>query len=205
MFKKPLKDVFIAVPTKQDITAALVPKLIKYHELGADVNIIVSSPLVDYARNKCVQMFLKTKKKYLLFIDSDNVPDVDAPQRLLKHKKPIVGGLYNCLMTSRTGQNTLVPSAFALMVAGRPLTDAVTVKPNTGMQKVAMVATGCLLIHRKVFEQMPEPWFTYEWLDARHDAYNGEDVYFCIEAGKRGIEMWCDTDCKVLHLKNILI
>lgn len=205
MFNKPLKKVMIVVPTDANITSALVPKLIKWSSLGAEVVVVVSSPLIDHARNMGVRHFLKSKKEYLLFIDSDTLPDVDGPQRLLKHKKDIVGGVYSLLVTDKDGNRTTRPSAFEKVFVDRPLTEAVPITRHTGMTKVDVIATGFLLIHRKALEKIPEPWFEFVWLDKEHTQFHGEDVAFSHRAIENGIDIWCDTDAAALHSKTINI
>ena len=205
IFTKPLKDILIAVPTNSSVVAPLVPKLIKWSSMGAEVNIMVSSPLVDYVRNALVRHFLTTNKEYLLFIDSDTIPEVDVPEILLKHKKPIVGGLYNLLMTDKNGQMVSRPSGFSLIIEGRPLHEGVSVRPKTGLQRVSITGTGIILIHRDVFSKIEQPWFEYSWKDKEHIVFDGEDVYFCKKCEKVGIPIYCDTDAIGLHQKSILI
>ena len=205
MFKKPLKDILICIPTNSSIVAPLVPKLIKWSSMGAEVNIMVSSPLVDYVRNALTRHFLNSKKKYMLFIDSDTMPDVDVPEKLLKHKKLVVGGLYNLLMTGNDGNMISRPSAFSMLFDDRPLHEGISVIPNTGLQKVHVTGTGIMLIHRDVFSKIEQPWFEYKWKDKEHIAFDGEDVYFCKKCEQANIPIYCDTNAKGLHQKSILI
>ena len=202
---KPLKDILICIPTNSSIVAPLVPKLIKWSSMGAEVNIMVSSPLVDYVRNALVRHFLNSKKKYLLFIDSDTIPEVDVPRRLLQRKKLVVGGLYNLLMTGNNGQMVSKPSAFSMYFDGKPLHESIAVNPNSGLQKVSITGTGIMLIHRSVFEKIQSPWFEYQWKDKEHIAFDGEDVYFCKKCEQAGIPIYCDTNAKGLHQKSIMI
>ena len=204
MLNKPLKDVFIAIPTNQGVVAGLVPKLIKWASQGAEVCVLVSMPLVDLARNKAVKAFLASKKNYLLFIDSDTVPEVDGPIRLKKVKKQVSAGVYNLLMGDK-GQAVIRPSCFTLAIEGRPLTEGVPIIPDTGIQKVTIASTGFLMIHRSVFETIPQPWFEYRWLDPQHDVFNGEDIDFCHKLEKAGIPIYCDTGAKALHYKSLFI
>lgn len=205
MLSKPLKDVFIAIPTNQGIIAGLVPKLIKWSSQGAEVCVVVSMPLVDLARNRCVKQFLASKKDYLLFIDSDTVPDVDGPVKLKKMKKQVASGIYNLLMGDKVNNAVTKPSCFSLVIPGRPMTEAIAVTPNTGIQRVAIAATGFLMIHRSVFETIPQPWFEYRWLDEEHDKFHGEDVDFCYKLEKHNIPIFCDTSAKALHYKSLYI
>ena len=205
MLFKPLKEVLIIVITDSDIVGSLVPKLIKWSSMGAEVNVVISRPHVDYARNMGVRQFLKGKKKYLFLVDSDTIPEVDGPLKLLKVNKDIVGGVYNLLMSDQSGQAIIMPSCYTLVPNRYTLSDAVPIMVNTGLQKCAMVATGYMMIKRKVFDKIQEPWFEYRWLDDKHLTFNGEDIDFCQKAEKLGIEMWCDTGALAKHCKQLLI
>ena len=199
-----MKDLFIAIPTKDNIVAGLIPKLIRWAKDGAEVCVIQTSPLVDYARNTLVRQFLKGDKEYLLFIDSDTIPEVDGPMRLKVAKKEIISGTYNLLVNDKNGA-AIRPSAFTMFFDGKPITEAVSVIPHTGIVKCAILSTGFLLIHRDVFSKVKEPWFDYKWLDTIHDAYYGEDVNFSFKCTDAGITLWCDTDTHALHCKQVLI
>lgn len=205
MFNKPLKNLFIAIPTECSVDAALVPKLIKWSKQGAEVCVVVSSSLIDLARNKCVKAFLASDKKYLLFLDSDTIPEVDGPERLLKTKRDVVAGVYNLLMGRADGNVVVRPSCFKMIYPTRPLEQSVPISTDTGIQHVEMAATGYLLIHRRVFKKIPEPWFEFEWLDKEHTQFHGEDVYFCHKLWENNISIWCDTGAKALHHKTVFI
>jgi hypothetical protein len=206
MFIKPLKDVFIAIPVPQNgkLTVSLVMKLIKWSALGASVN-MVQGPLIDDNRNICVREFLKTRRKYLLFIDSDTVPNLGDIKALMRHKKDIIGGVYNLVTNDKSGGIIIGTSAFLLHAIGKTLDGSPRVQRNTGLQKVSIIATGFLLIHRRALEKIPEPWFETKWLDEKHVVYFGEDVTFCKKAEEKGIDIWCDTDLFASHLKEIFI
>lgn len=124
---------------------------------------------VAHARNTCATRFLETKLDYLLMIDDDmlvpfghaqwfrthtgfDIPDaaagVNALDRLLSTKKSVVGGLYFGRHTFGApmyaeGANVPTEADFARANAGKDL-----VKPTR------WVATGCMLIHRSVFEDI---------------------------------------------------
>ena len=179
-------------------------KLIKWSKDGAEVNVIRGS-LLDHARNLAVKHFLKTKNHTFLFIDDDTVPDVKDLKKLLKHKKDMIGGLYNCVMSKADGSVGTKPSAFTLIPPGIPLMDAVSVIPKTGMQKVVGMGTGYMMVKRHVFEKVAQPWFEFIWVDKAHTAFAGEDMTFCKKVQDAGITIWCDTDCLATHSKELLI
>jgi hypothetical protein len=74
---------------------------------------------------------------------------------------------------------------------------------DTGCREVHFVATGMLMISRKVFEKMLPPWFhTTEELKDGKLRYVGNDANFCFDAQKAGFKVWCDffTSRKVSHI-----
>ena len=204
---KPLRNLYIAIviPSTGRIVAPLIMRLIKWGKMGAEIN-IVAGAFLDVARNMAVRQFLKSKNQYFLFIDSDTIPEnVDDLKKLMKYKKDIIGGLYNCVLSKDDGQLTTRPSAYSMIFDSRTLVDAVAVMPKTGLQKVVGMCTGYMMVKREVFEKMPEPWFEFKWADDKHTAFQGEDIGFCEKAIKQGYKLYCDTNCTALHVKEIML
>ncbi len=122
----------------------------------------------DVGRNRIVENAMRENAEYVLMLDSDVVPPRDAILRLMGHKVPIVQGLYYM----RT------PPFVPLVMRVDP-----TTKPGEGVRfaqvaswtpgelvPVDTVATGCLLMHRRVLETFHDqgvPWF--EWTGDRRD------------------------------------
>ena len=59
--------------------------------------------------------------------------------------------------------------------------------------RVDAVGFGALLMRRDVLDRVPEPWFTLDWR-------SGEDIAFCVEAKKAGIEIYLDGRYKCGHI-----
>lgn len=68
-----------------------------------------------------------------------------------------------------------------------------TMPESTGLQEIGSVGMGVMLIKKRVFAKLSEPWFETPW---RHDkrGYIGEDVYFCNKARDAGFKIWIDHD-----------
>jgi hypothetical protein len=58
--------------------------------------------------------------------------------------------------------------------------------PTSTPFRVDCAGLGCILIKRKVFETIQEPWF-----DLKADSY-GSDMYFSKHAKDAGVELWVD-------------
>jgi 2-polyprenyl-3-methyl-5-hydroxy-6-metoxy-1,4-benzoquinol methylase len=151
---------------------------------------------VDRSRDTIVQIFLEhpDQPDWLLFLDSDMTFPVDIGLRLLSAHKPVIGGLYfhrgnhnpfvmtessrvedqfGRLARSWEFERELV--ANFLNNAGLPMRDgAVAIDGADGrIHPCDAIGTGCMLIHRSVFEQMEAPWFEYG------EHAQSEDLSFC--------------------------
>lgn len=115
---------------------------------------------IDVARNWQTKLFRKASAhKFLLMIDSDVGPPVEAPYLLRRHDKPVVsgvvcgfnqrrGGLFVCVATE--GQDG--KARFITHKHHKSL-------PATGLMEVIRAGTGCLLVRRDVIEDL---WNRYE-------------------------------------------
>ena len=200
---KPYHNVMIAIPTRGTIQIALLPSLINWIQNGAAI-VIETAPLVDNARNKLVRVFLDSDKEYLLFIDSDIIPDNDSLQRLIGHDKDIISGVHNVIQGYDNGVPIIIPSVSKTFKRQGQGIERTLAHHGTGLQQVEGTATSFLLIKRKVFDEWKSPWFMYEWNEG-HTDFIGEDYWFCLEAQKRGFEVWADMDLLVRHVKEAIV
>ena len=82
--------------------------------------------------------------------------------------------------------------------------------PTDTLVQVAATGAACVLIKRKVAEGVwqargkdhPMPWFAH---GMHKNVQIGEDVAFCLTAGKVGYEVWVDTGLIIPHVKPRLI
>jgi len=145
---------------------------------GAPVFLLNSrSSLVPLGRNQCAAAAQLAKASHLLFLDTDMVFPADVLRKLLAHNKDIVGASYS----------RRVPPFHPLTVTE----EGEHIHITSGMRKVRILPTGCMLINMKVFEALPKPWFN---LVAEGDQLLGEDYYFCAQARAAGFDIWCDGD-----------
>lgn len=156
---------------------------------------------VDRNRDQIVEAFLRHEKKpeWLLMLDSDMEHPLTCATRLADWKKPIVGALYfhrgqshdpfvfdyvgtrkdkwdrmtHTWAPRRDEIYTWLETQSVPMRDGGFIIDSPTRSP---LIECDAVATGCIMIHRSVFELMPPPWFEYR------EGGNSEDLMFCKEA-----------------------
>ncbi len=169
---------------------------------------VLSGPKVDQARNTIFHIWLdETDDDYLLMVDTDMYLPLNVVDRLLRHDKDIVGGL--CF--SGRGESNVVPAVRIITDNGEgPVISPLWDYPTNSLVQVAAIGAACMLVKRKVAETIlqargedhPLPWFA-------HGAHNGveigEDVAFCLTAGKVGFEVWVDTGIIIPHDKHRLV
>lgn len=137
------------------------------------------SSMVVSARNNCVKAAEDMKADYLMFLDSDMTFPHYLINRLLDHKKDIVGCTY-----PRRG--------FPFDNLGHTLI-AEDMNRTTGLVKMSHMPTGLLLIKMSVFATFRQPIFRFE-ADESIGITHGEDMVFSRMAREKGFEIWCDLD-----------
>lgn len=162
---------------------------------------------VSKARNELVRAFLdQTDIEWLWMLDTDLKFSAEALLELLrvsdKNERPIVSGLYYAAEVWETlppGMTGLRPLLFDLhpehvFIARRE------VQHNTVTQ-VGGAPTGCLLVHRSVYESTDTgkfPWF-YEQIV--NDQWVSEDLTFCLVATAAGYPIYTHTGVVCEHVK----
>ena len=147
----------------------------------------------DHARNTGCLKTLENDFEWLFFLDDDTIPPADAIYKLMSHKKPIVSGLYYrrhppiCpVMLKEVGGDKKWITEFNV--------------PE--LIEVDYVGTGCMLIHKDVLKNVPQPWF--EWKVDRYDLpanqRMSEDFSFCQKARQTGYKIYVDTSVQCRHM-----
>lgn len=135
------------------------------------------SSLVMVGRNQCVEAARLAKATHILFLDSDIVFPANTLARLLAHNKDAVGALY----VQR------VPPHMPLGVTDDGKQEAIT----SGLRRMKLMPTGCLLLRSGLFDALPKPWFNTREVEGK---IMGEDFHFCEQLARHGIDIWCDGD-----------
>ncbi len=150
-------------------------------------------PRLTQSHNACVLYALNNGFKHILHLETDVMPEPDIIERLLEHKKKVVGALYyrdegksRKLMVQQhvhRGPNNILarnmdPGEDSFFVSG-------------GLKKVAHVGLGCVLIDVSIFRAFV---FRYKaGVDAAPDTYFAEDCF------RSGIDIWADTSAVCEH------
>ncbi len=202
----------IAVPTMGSIHPILASRLIAWgQKYGEQVSFYFTFKVapVDRARNQIVEFFLRSEREFthLLMIDSDTIPPVDAVDRLLSHKQPIVTGLTPILSYSEKGGWESYDNAFVEREkdgAGKVTKTHIAAR-NTGLQEVFRCGASCLLIERSVFDALVPPYFVFETNPENTAHVRSEDIQFCDRVREKGFAIQADTDVVAQHYKNIML
>lgn len=211
---------FLALPTygaqmTQPFTVSLIETLQTTPFIG-QIDFVVNDSLVCRARNTLAARFLRSEYQWLLFLDVDLLFRPEHIARLwihaTKHDRKVVCGLY--------ALKKLAPRFVCNWIKG-------CTPDENGAVKVSESGTGCMLIHRSVFEtmrdKMPEIAYT---VDSNHPnagkvewdffgvgpykyasglvRYLSEDWMFCQRARDLGIDVWADTRIQIRHMGNMI-
>lgn len=145
---------------------------------------------LDTERNVLVQRALEDKETtHILFIDSDCVLEEynlnDAIRILLDTNLPIVSGLYR-----------LKQEGHPYAMYKKQGEDYINIEKWSAGNTIICdaVGFGFVMIQRKVFEDVPAPWFVW------NIAGIGEDWYACEKFGKFGYKVHVLLDIKLSHI-----
>ena len=198
---------------------ALVAMALDFGKDRIRFDLVMGDPGVHNARSLIVEKFLETEAKWLLMLDDDIIPSIGraewfrswvpsaattptpALQRHVLHRligagKTLVGGAY----WGRQEGGRLMCSDRSLEGDARAFTDRVA--------PVDWIGTGCLLAHRKVFEDIqqkyPElksktPGVPFDYFLPMGQGMS-EDVSFCKRAKQAGHQSHIDLGIPVKHL-----
>lgn len=168
------------------------------HDRGKHLGNVLGVSPANIAESRCdvVRRFLDSDDDWLWFLDTDIVFPVDTHERLLevadKDERPIVTAAY---FADWTGNGGISPVwALPRDEEMKPIAEM----PDRAI-RLASCGTGCILIHRTVFEKIlahdkfgkdPWPWFSHEIVQTTDGLRRlGEDYTFCIRAAECGFEI----------------
>lgn len=174
---------------------------------------------VDMARNMLVMGALeRPETTHVLFLDSDMMFPRETLARLVMADKPIVSGTYFARAEAPVphvyrygfrddgGVYRYVTMAGEFREWMREHPEA---RGNTGifgapyLVKAAAVGAGCLLIERRVLEDVYQRYGAedpkYPWFRNGEGSKGGEDFEFCRRAAACGYEIWADFGLQCAH------
>jgi hypothetical protein len=211
---KPKDKVAIGMVTNGSIDGLLAQDLIHIarHPDGRFDHLIQvgNIGLTTRSRNIVVKTFLEnTDAAWLLLIDSDERLSVETWQKLCKtadeKTKPIVAGLVFAAFFDEDDSLRPVPTIYEMLPGGLKAMDYY---PFDQVIEVDAAGTGCLLIHRSVFEKVRDnatahqgrdwAWFVEGAIDG---TYFGEDLLFSKRLKSLGYSIFAHTGAILPHSK----
>ncbi|MBU0959740.1 MAG: hypothetical protein KKB31_07375 [Nanoarchaeota archaeon] len=189
--------IYLGIPTRGNLNQGLVELTWDIVREYPDLEMVIESGQhgPDIVRNAIVHNFLKTDKEWLWMIDDDGIPQ-DIPLRLADSGYDICGALcFGTYMPNR------VP---APCIFNYNSTEGIfkIVNPTSmrGLLAVDAIGTGCIMIHRRVFEHPEFKIPFYPELNEYGARKYGGDLTFCIRAKAVGFTVAVDLDVQCNHL-----
>lgn len=161
---------------------------------------VIKAPYFESARERIVhsrnilrEYAIKNNYDYLLSLEQDVIPPKDVIEKLLRHNKKIVTGVYYVHNKMPDGKLHLVPLVNILEGNGKTMRTLNYAEINMPrLLKIFSCGLGCLLIHKDILKEIK---FRYVKDIDTHD-----DRWFCIDLHEKGIELYCDNMVICKHL-----
>ena len=198
------------VGVKMAVSLMQLGQKLMQHGIDVEVNSLCGCSVVSRARNIIAHQFMKSDSDHLMFIDADMTFDADDVIRLMcwNQDKAIVAGAYEARKEGKVYIVSLDGGHGVNGPQGKVTMD------DAGLVRAYRVATGFMMIQRRVFEVLKEAhpeWDhkdtnTEERMHAYFDfkctpeGYIGEDFLFCDRVLEQGMDIWLDPTIKLGHM-----
>jgi GT2 family glycosyltransferase len=171
---------------------------------------VQAGPNLARWRNTVVRRFLdEHTAPWLWMVDTDMVFAPGALRRLIAAADPEHVPILGALCFSGDDDEQYSTMYELVEKNGQPTFARYTVWPENAVYPVATTGTGCLLVHRRVFEAVADhrpdpaaPWFREVTFGGQ---LMGEDMTFCMRAQATGIPVHVHTGVRVGHIKSTMI
>lgn len=180
----------VAMPTSGSIKTDTVISLFNLTNSGVSVQMLFTKggSIIPDSRKKLVLQGFENKCTHIFFVDSDMILEYQTLERLLLHKKDIIG-------TNAHIKALPVQSVVKLLGEnGKRVAGEVSKE----LFKCYAIGFGCALINIDVFNHIEKPWFLFDYDEEENII--GEDVYFCEKARAAGFDVWCDATILAGHI-----
>lgn len=199
-----MKKIAIAVPARDMVHTSFAYDLAMmmshwtYKNAANQDNIMLftsQGTLIVNQRQDLVIRAIEDKCTHILFLDSDMRFPKDTLDRLLAHNKPIVAGSY---ATRR------LPCKTVAFENDKNWDCVYTTPDKKGLEPVAAVGMGCMLVNLSIFDKMTLPYFMIGY-SPNSNQFTGEDIFFCRKARSMGLEVLIDHDLsrELGHIGNL--
>lgn len=153
----------------------------------------------DRARNECHRLFMESGCEYLLFMDADTVPPVNALDLLLEADKDMISAVVQTVQTHKD-EPRLVPVALRWNDED-PKDIGLKAYIGKGIEEVDATTLACTLIKRKVMKAVGPRAFQFTYTDEYGTDGMGEDIYFNERVKEHGFKIFCHYGVVCSHHK----
>ena len=185
-----MKKILIAIPTARYIESDTFKSI---YDLEVPVGYETTFQCfygyrVDQVRN-LIADWVVNGFDYLFAVDGDVTFAPDTLKKMINHDKDLVSGIYRQRLPEQHIE------IYDLNQKRMNIEDIY----EKGLVEIGGCGFGCVLIKRKVFQDIGYPQFEYHHaLD--HNNTISEDTDFCKKAMSKGFKLWCDTSILCGHI-----
>jgi hypothetical protein len=175
------KPVAWAIPTDEVLYARFFTNFLRLRWMPWDDLYTIGSTYLPDARNTLHQFFVEQSQcEHLVMLDSDVLPPPDFLERLLAHRKPLVGGWYR----KKDEAGTPCVYDYVKQEADGVYWWKARSEPGTGLEQVDGAGAGCWLMHKEVARALgPKPYDMNQ---------GGEDLTLCKRVTDLGFPIFID-------------
>jgi hypothetical protein len=156
----------------------------------------------DFARNAIVEDFLASGADILWFLDSDIAPPSNVLDLITVHGEhwDLAGAPYPVFMTPEGYKG---PQVVMCVYKNDERGLHASAVPNSGLEMVDGLATGCIFIKRDVFSKLQKPYFEFKFNPETRYMTEGEDLGFCRKVNELGYKFLTDYSMVCKHYKMV--
>lgn len=170
---------------------------------GAQMVIVHSPYAASDGQEKLFQLFARSDYDYLLVVDGDVVPELNAVEKLVKHNKPIT---IAPVWYYDDDSNTIAYGAYHKWAKNK--TEEKKEKqctPKTkGLDKIVSGGFGCMLVHKSVIDAFQGDSFV-KWSKSlpEHMKERPSDNIFWAKCTTYGVDAYIDWSIKTTHYRTV--
>jgi len=144
------------------------------------------SPSPEEGRDKIVSYvnYLIPRPTHILFLDSDVLPRANTLRSLMSHDKDIISGVVPICQQGVFKWNVYKDDAPIEVLPSNPF-------------KIDACGFGAVLVKTSALDKMKWPYWRSIYKPGLRTI--GEDIYFCQNAKRSGLDIWCDPKVKCDH------
>jgi len=188
------RPILVGVPLGADYKIdARIAGTLAIWDLEENVEVYyASTPFPTLGRDKVAQYakYRIPTPTHILFLDADILPRKNTLERLIRHDKDIVMGVYPISQNGSIKWSVSREECFD----GIPIEEL-----PRNLFKIKAGGFGVTLIKFEVLQKLEWPYWKNIFVPG--DVEKGEDIYFCDKAREAGFDIWCDPKVKCNHIR----